>query len=146
MSKKKFKQGYYAFLTVAWVGMFAPITVWICMNLDKYFVHKSGMTVGMGGILAALFVVLLLKYGIKRFGPVFWMGLLFAISYCLESIITDIVPLSLCAFIGSLIFAVFSLPAKHFKKKLDTYTDEEIRQVVRTQPKTEVTYKGNGRC
>lgn len=145
MNKKSFKSWYIIFSVLAWIGLLAPLGFWIGVNFDKYVVQKSGFSVTTGGILAVLFVVLLLKYGIKRFGKVFWMSLLLAIVYCLDTIIVDMLPITFFAWLGALIFSIFELPAKHFKKKLDVYVNEEIRVVARNTATTQ-NINTNGRC
>lgn len=143
MSKGKLKFWWLIFTLVAWVAMLTPISVWIGINFEKYVVQKSGFSVTTGGILAVLFIVLLLKYGIKKFGKIFWMTLLLVIVYCLDTIIIDALPLTFFTWIGTCLFTVFEIPAKYFKNKLDVYTNEEIRVIART---TTETTKTNGRC
>lgn len=132
MSKKKFKKWYYLFLGLAWIGLLTPISIWIGINFDKYIVQKSGFSVTTGGALAVLFVVLLLKYGIKKFGKVFWMTLLLMIVCCLDTIISDALPLTFFTWLGAILFSVFEMPKNYFKRKLNVYVDEEIREDART--------------
>lgn len=131
MSKKKFKKWYILFLILAWIGLIAPISIWVGINFDKYVVQKSGFSVTTGGALAVLCVVLLLKYGIKKFGKVFWMTMLLMIVYCLDTIIVDALPLTFFTWLGALIYSIFEIPMKHFKNKLNIYVDEEIRVTAR---------------
>lgn len=132
MNKKKFRRWYRFFLGLAWIGLLTPIGIWIGINFDKYIVQKSGFSVTTGGALAVLFVVLLLKYGIKKFGKVFWMTLLLAIVYCLDTIISDALPLTFFTWLGAILFSVFEMPKNYFKRKLNVYVDEEIREDART--------------
>jgi hypothetical protein len=135
MSKKKFKKWYLFFLVLAWVGLLTPISVWVGINFDKYVMNKSGFSVTTGGALAVLFIVLLLKYGIKKFGKVFWMTLLLMIIYCLDTIIADALPLTFFTWIGALLFSLFEMPKNYFKHKLNVYVDEEIREDARKSTK-----------
>lgn len=135
MSKKKFKKWYVFFLVLAWVGLLTPISVWVGINFDKYVMNKSGFSVTTGGALAVLFIVLLLKYGIKKFGKVFWMTLLLMIIYCLDTIIADALPLTFFTWIGALLFSLFEMPKNYFKHKLNVYVDEEIREDARKSTK-----------
>lgn len=147
MSKGKLRTWYWIFNILSWVSLFTPISIWIGINFAKYIVQKSGFSVTTGGILAVLFVVLLLKYGIKRFGSIFWMTLFFAIVYCLDTIISDMLPLTFFAWIGVIVFNLFRTPAKYFKNKLEVYCNEEVRTVARNTTNTKID-KTNyyGRC
>lgn len=145
MSKKSLRTWYVIFLILSWIALLTPISVWIGINFDKYVVQKSGVSVTIGGILAVLFVVLLLKYGIKKFGKVFWMSLLLVIVYCLDTIIADMLPLTFFTWLGALMYSLLDLPAKYFKRKLEVYTNEEVRVVARNTATTEIT-NTNGRC
>jgi hypothetical protein len=150
MSKKKFKKWYLIFLILSWIALITPLAVWIGINFDKYVVQKSGFSVTIGGVLAVLSVVLLLKYGIKKFGKVFWMSILLAIVYCLDTIITDALPIVFFTWLGVLLFSIIEKPAKYFKNKLDVYVDEEIRVEARNTTTTKTTNtrttNRSGRC
>ena len=149
MSKSKFRKWYFIFIVLAWVGLLTPISIWIGINFNKYIVQTSGLTVTTGGALAVLFVVLLIKFGVKRFGKVFWMTLLLMIVLCLESIITDALPLTFFTWLGTMIYTILEKPAHFFKGKLTVYVNEEIREEARTNAKqtkkTETSIK-SGRC
>ena len=127
MSKKKFRKWYVLFLILAWAGLLTPIGIWIGLNFDKYIMQKSGFSVTTGGALAVLFIVLLLKYGIKKFGKVFWMTLLLMIVLCLDTIIADALPLTFFTWLGAILYSFFEIPKNHFKSKLNVYINEEIR-------------------
>lgn len=147
MSKKKFRKWYFLFLGLAWIGLLAPLSIWVGINFEKYIVQKSGFSVTTGGILAVLFVVLLLKYGIKKFGKVFWMTMLLMIVYCLNTIIVDALPLTFFTWLGALLYSVFEVPKNYFKNKLNVYVDEEIRTEARntTTENTETKAKAERR-
>lgn len=145
MSKKSLRTWYWLFAILSWIALLTPISIWIGINFEKYVVQKSGVSVTVGGILAVLFVVLLLKYGIKKFGKVFWMSMLLVIVYCLNTIIADMLPLTFFTWLGALMHSVLDIPAKYFKRKLEVYTNEEVRVVARNTTTTEVT-NTNGRC
>jgi hypothetical protein len=147
MNKSKFIKWYLMFITLAWIGLLTPISVWIGINFDKYIIQTSGLTVTTGGILAVLFIVLLLKFGLKRFGKVFWMTMLLVIVMCLESIIVDALPLTFFTWLGVLIYTILEKPAHYFKNKLTVYTNEEVRVNARVNTtKQETSIKRSGRC
>lgn len=144
MSKKRIKFLRDLFSIISYTLLFLPIVVWVLLNVDKYFVHKSGMTVGMGGIMAILFIILLLKYGFKKFSKVFWVSFLLAIVFCLNTIVVDLLPITFFAWIGVILFAIFEIPMNYYKRRYETYSEEEIRVHVRNEHSN--TYEGNGRC
>lgn len=155
MNKNKYRKYYYLFLILAWIGLLTPVGIWIGMNFDKYIIQKSGFTVSVGGILAVLYIILLLKYGLKKFGKIFWMTFLLIIVICLDTIIADALPLTFFTWIGVVLYTILEMPAKFFKKKLETYVNEEIRESARQsaknqkeQPKRRIVIKrnDNGRC
>lgn len=145
MSKKSLRTWYLMFAILSWIALLTPISIWIGINFDKYIVQKSGVSVTVGGVLAVLFVVLLIKYGIKKFGKVFWMSMLLVIVYCLDTIIVDMLPITFFTWLGALMFSILDLPTKYFKKKLEVYTNEEVRVIARTTTETTQTTT-SGRC
>ena len=145
MSKKNIRFWFVIFTILSWIGMLTPIGIWVGINFNKYIVQKSGLSVTTGGILAVLFIVLLLKYGIKKFGKIFWMTMLLVIVYCLDTVIVDALPLTFFTWLGTVIFSVLEMPAKYFKNKLDVYVNEEIRVIARNTT-SNVPTKTSGRC
>lgn len=144
MSKWKLTLLYNLFLIIAYGGLFAPITYLLIANWDIYFAkNESAFNVSLGGILVLLAIVLLMKYGVKKFKPIFWSGLLFVITFCLDSIIKDLVAITFFVLIGVAWFTIFQMPLKHYKKLLGAYTDETVRTHARETVK-EKTY--GGRC
>jgi peptidoglycan/LPS O-acetylase OafA/YrhL len=142
MSKSKFRKYYIIFAIIAWIALLTPISIWVGINFDDYVVQKSGFSVTTGGILAVLYIVLLLKYGLKRFGKVFWVTLLLVIVYCLDTIIVDALPLTFCAWLGTIAYSIFECPMKYFKGKLNVFVNEEVRVTARKQAEnTEETPK-----
>lgn len=146
MSKKKIKSLKNLFSFIAYVLLFLPLGIWVALNADKYFVHKSGMSVGMGAIMAVLFIILLLKYGFKKFNKVFWISFLLAIVACLNTIVEDLLPITFFAWIGVILFSIFEIPINYYRKKYNTYEDEETRTYVRNNNINGNGYNGNGRC
>lgn len=141
MSKKKIRILYFSFEIISWVCLFTPLLVVIIMNWDKYFVQKSGWSVAMGGVYAILLIVLLLKFGSKKFNKIFWITSLLIVVYCLNSIIQDMLLLTFVSWIGGVAYWILEFPKNYFKKRYDTYIDEvrreQARQEVRTQYREE---------
>jgi hypothetical protein len=153
MNKKKFRKWYWIFSILSWISLLTPLAVWIGINFDKYVVQKSGFSVTVGGVLAVLSVVLLLKYGIKKFGKVFWMSILLVIIYCLDTIIVDALPITFFTWLGTLLFSILEKPAQYFKEKYNVYVNEEIRVDARNSATTTTSsttekrlINVNGRC
>jgi hypothetical protein len=113
-------------------------------NWDIYFAkNESAFNVSLGGILVLLTIVLLMKYGVKKFKPIFWFGMLFVITFCLQTIITDLVAITFFVLIGVTWFTIFEMPMKHYKKLLYAYTDESVRTFARETTKEK---SFGGRC
>jgi hypothetical protein len=144
MRKGKLRLLYALFTTLAYGGLFAPITTLLIMNRDVYFIkNESSLSVSLGGILVLLTIVLLMKYGVKKIKPIFWAGILFVITYCLDSIIKDLVSITFFVLIGVSIFTIFQMPMNHFKRLLNSYTDEQVRTYAR---ETTIEQSFGGRC
>lgn len=144
MSKGKLRLLYAIFSTLAYGGLLAPITYLLIKNREVYFIkNESVFNVSMGGILVLFTIVLLIKCGIKKIKPIFWAGLLFLITFCLDSIIKDLVAITFFVLIGVTIFTIFQQPMNHFKRLLASYTDEQVRTHARETVK-EKTF--GGRC
>lgn len=132
MSKKKIRFLYYLFAMIMYVGLFAPLLFWVIKNFDIYFVtNKSGLSVGLGGVISGIAIALLMKKGFKSFNAIFWATLFLIIVYCLNSVIKDLLPITLCAWIGSLWKEIFALPTKYYRHLLLTYSEEENRTYAR---------------
>ena len=128
MSNKKLKLLKYLFTTLAYIGLFSPITIVLIKNFDVYFTeNKSAFSVGMGGVLAILSIVLLAKYGFKRLNKVFWSTILWVMVICLETILKDAVVIVTAVDIGVVAFVVFEIPMNYFKKRCEIRNNEVDR-------------------
>lgn len=151
MSKGKLRFLKYLFLTLAYTCLFLPIFV-ICIVYREEFFHKNveGFTVGMGGILAIVYVAILFKIGFKKIHPTISCGILTLVCYCLQTILNRAVVLSIGLTVGVALYSIFMLPEKHFAKMLETYIDEEVREGVRTRVNRKVRVltetEESGRC
>lgn len=146
MSKKKYRKFYFLFLILSWICLFTPILIVIIINWDRYFIQKSGWSVGMGGVLAVLLVVLLLKYGSKKFNRIFWSTAFLIVVICLNSIIQDALILSFTFWLGTLLFTILEIPTNYFKKRYDIYneaiTREEAKEEYRQQKEVDTDIEG----
>lgn len=144
MSKGKLRLLYVIFFVLAYGGLFAPITYLLIENWDIYFIkNESAFSVSMGGIFVLLTIIMLIKYGFKKIKPIFWSGMLFIITYCLDSIIKDLVSITFFVLIGVALFTIFQMPMNHFKRLLTSYTDEQTRTFARETVKEK---SFGGRC
>lgn len=107
------------------------------MNWDKYFIQKSGWSVGMGGVYAVLLVVLLLKYGSKKFNRVFWTTSMLVVVYCLNSIIQDMLLLTFVFWVGTIAFTILEIPTNYFKKRYNIYNEAMIREQAKEEYRQE---------
>lgn len=138
--KKITKKGLIAktrlFYILAYIGLFTPLMILVAINFDKYFItNKSAFSVATGGVLSGIFAILLVKVGFKKLHKAIWATFIVIIIWCFNSIIKDMLPISIAFWIGTMIFSIFEIPGKHYKKMLETWGDEEIRMYVRNESK-----------
>ncbi len=138
LSKKNLIVKKYTFRIAMYVGLFLPMFILGCVNFDKYFAtNKDSFSVASGGILMAIFTVLLAKVGIKKLHKLISATFMVAIIWCLNSIISDFLIIACMFWVGVAIYSVLEIPASHYTKLLDTWNDEEVRMYVRTKPNEE---------
>ncbi len=146
MSKNKIVRLRNFFGFISYFGLFAPISILLVLNFDIYFKeNKAGLSVATGGILLFLMVVLLMKFGFKKFNKLFWMTFLLIIVMCLETILQDSTIIVFCAWIGCVWFTIFEMPLKYYQKHLDSWNDESTRENARVTSRNNNQTR-NGRC
>lgn len=130
MTSKKLNLLKRLFTGAAYIGLFTPIIVVLIKNFDVYFTeNKSAFSVGIGGVLLGLGIVLLLKYGFKRVNKVFWSTLFWVIIFCLETILKDAVVIATAIEIGVVAFVIFEIPMNYFKKRCEIRRNEVDRMI-----------------
>lgn len=122
MSSKKIRLFKYLFWTLAYLGLFLPICVYIGVNYKDFFTKKETLSIAVGGIMAIIAIILLIKVGFKKINQVWWAAMLVVISYCLDTVMEHMLYISCMIFIGTLVFAIFKEPAIYFSKRLETFT------------------------
>lgn len=122
MPSKKIRIFKYLFWTLAFVGLFLPITIYIGVNYKIFFTKKESISIAVGGSLSFVAIALLIKIGFKKINAVWWAGFLVAIAYCFDSIMEHMLAITCMIFLGTLIFTIFKLPAMYFSKRLETFT------------------------
>lgn len=128
MNNKKLTLLKNLFTILAYVSLFTPIIVVLINNFDVYFTeNKSAFSVGVGGILAILSIVLLAKYGFKRINKVFWSTILWIIVVCTETILKDAVVIATAVEIGVVLFVIFEIPMNYFNKRCEIRRNEVDR-------------------
>ena len=136
LTKKNLIIKKYALLVSMYVGLFLPMFVLGCVNFDKYFAtNKDSFSVASGGILMAIFTALLAKIGIKKLHKLISASFIVAIIWCLNSIISDFLVISIMFWIGIAIYSIIEIPYQYYSKLLNTWNDEEVRMYVRTKDK-----------
>ena len=152
MSNKKLKLFKNLFTALAYIGLFTPITIVLIKNFDIYITeNKSAFSVGIGGVLAILSIVLLAKYGFKRLNKVFWSTMLWVIVICLETILKDAVVIVTAVEIGVVAFVIFEMPMNYFKKRCEVRRNEVDRiiannEYIEQQNKTKEKQEKRTRC
>lgn len=125
---------------LAWILLFSPLSGVVIKNWNKYFLtNKAGFSVATGGVLAILLVVLLLKYGAKKFGKLFWATALLVCVWSLNSIIQDALVLTLAFWIGACCYSICEFPRNYYKKRLDAWNEEVVKTYAREETKQKIT-------
>ena len=150
MSKKKLRLLKYLFMTLSYVGLFLPLVIMFCINWNKYIVQREGLAVTFGGVTFCFMVVLATRVGIKKFNSVFWSTLMLIVVYSLNSIIQDLLPLTFCFWIGTIVYKILEMPTNYYKKRLRIVLEEIDRTYTRETVKKEIAKEqektiGNGR-
>lgn len=149
MSNKKVSLLRWLFTLTAYIGLFTPIVVVLIKNFDIYFTeNKSAFSVGIGGILLFLGIVLLLKYGFKTINKLFWSTLFLIVIVCLDTILQDAVVIATAIEIGVVAFVIFEIPMNYFKKRCEVRRNEKDRMIANqefTQEQLNIKEKNNKR-
>lgn len=132
LNKKSLIIKKYTFKTLMYVGLFTPMFILGCVNFNKYFAtNKDSFSVAAGGVLMAIFTVLLAKIGIKKLHKIISASFVVGIIWCLNSIIKDFLTISIMFWLGIAIYSIFEIPNNYYTRLLDTWNDESVRMAVR---------------
>lgn len=134
MNKKQLRLWKYFFGGISYILLFLPLFI-ICIIYRKEFFTQNvgGFTVGLGGCLAVFYFIIAIKIGLQKINPIITTGVLVVVVYCLQTILNRGFILSLGLFGGVVMFEILQLPYNHFKKLLDVYVSEEVRENVRAK-------------
>ena len=134
MSKKQLRFWKYFFGLLSYILLFLPLFI-ICIVYRHEFFTKNvgGFTVGLGGILAVIYIVILIKIGFQKINPIISTAVLVVVMYCLQTILNRGFILSIGLFAGVVAFEVLQLPYKHFSKLVEAWITEEVRENVRAK-------------
>lgn len=144
LTKKSLIKRKYFFKTLMYFGLFLPMFILACAKFNDYFAtNKDSFSVASGGILIAIFTLLLVKVGIKKMHKLVTTTFLIAIIWCFNSIIKDFLLIACMFWIGMFIYSILEVPANYYSKLLDTWNDEEIRMTVRRNPEEDESKKEN---
>lgn len=144
MTKKKISLLFILFAILSYGGLLFPILFYMMKQWDTFFVHKEGMTVSLGFIIALVMIVLLIRVGFKKIKGIIWATLFMLTITCLNPIIHSLKDISFVFWIGVVIFTIFAIPMNYFKNLLFSYVDEGVR--TRSREETKSTINSNGRC
>lgn len=152
MSKKRLRIWKYFFLVLSYILLFLPIFI-ICIVYHKEFFTQNvgGITVGLGGALACVYIVVLIKIGFQKINPIISTAILVVVMYCLQTILNRGFILSIGLFAGVTAFEITQMPYKHFAKLTEVYVSEEVREYVREKKDRKVKVvayneEESGRC
>ena len=133
MYKKKLIKRLLIFYSIAYTCLFTPLLVLCIVNHKEYFVmNKQGLSVAFGGILLLIYVVLLAKVGFTKLHQAVRASMMLVIMVCLQSIINDLVIITLCYWVGVVAFSIFQVPAHRAWEDLKIYRSERVRLEART--------------
>lgn len=126
--KKKLWVKCLSFYAVAYTCLFLPILILCLVNRERYFVmNKGGLSIAFGGILLIIYVVLLAKVGFTKLHQVVRASMMLVIVLCLQTIVNDLVYITLCYWVGVVTFSIFQLPAHRYWEDLKIYRAESVR-------------------
>ena len=134
MSKKQLRFWKYFFGLLSYILLFLPLFI-ICIVYRNEFFTKNvgGFTVGLGGILAVIYIVILIKIGFQKINPIISTAVLVLVMYCLQTILSRGFILSIGLFAGVVAFEILRLPYNHFSKLTEAWVTEEVRENVRAK-------------
>lgn len=152
MSKKKLRFLKYLFLVLSYILLFLPLFIICLIYKDEFFTKNvGGFTVGLGGALFVVYVIVLIKIGFQKINPIISTAILVVVMYCLQTILNRGFILSVGLFAGVVCFEILQLPYKHFAKLTEAYVTEEVREDVREKKDRKVKViayneEESGRC
>lgn len=131
----------YLFMFLSYLGLFLPLIIMFGINWNNYIVQKEGLSVTFGGMIFCIMIILALKFGFKKFNGLFWSTLMLIVVYSMNSIIQDLLPLTFCFWIGTIIYKVLEIPANYYTKRCKTILEETDRTYTRETIKKEIRKK-----
>lgn len=150
-NKKKSKLGVWLFALeiLSFLASAGPLIVTMILKRSEYFTEPSdSVKLGLGALLVFVFIVFKTLGRIKMPRGIVGFGLLFLLSYLLESILKDMLLLSGMAFLGETLDLIFFRgQIKKVKEKIAlnktaaTTADVTVSGVEELMKK----YVGNGR-
>lgn len=123
----------------------APLAIAIIVNRDRYFgTPEESVKLGIGLIIGIVFICLKVLAKIKIPSRLVTYGIVFAMVYLLQSILTDLLLLSGMAFLGEILdFLFFQRAIRRTRERIsaETTADATAVQVEKLFDK----YVGSGR-
>lgn len=117
-----------------------PITLLIIFKHDDWVTQKGdGMSIAVGVIIGIVYAVLVLKGLLKFISPkisfIISLAVFSAVFYFFDSIINDLLFISLSVLIGAILFFVFNAIAKRQLEIAKIFADEQIKMLARDNPR-----------
>lgn len=126
----KYKQGVL-FTAIALLFLVIPEAVLFYINRDVYFIDNQGGDIAVGGMLLIVFTLMLVFGAFKNIEPlfsgVFSLGVILAITYFFNSILSDLFNIVLAGLIGYIGFAIFFKIAQRKFEYAKSYRTEKAR-------------------
>lgn len=123
---------------LSFIASIAPMAIYVGVNHGKYIkTAADSVKLSLGFIICAVLVLLKVLGKLKIPSRLTGFGIVFALSYFLDSILNDLIVLSFLAFLGELIdLIIFQSRIKKLKERIQIgktadATAEKIEEVMK---------------
>lgn len=112
---------------LSFVASCAPVTVYFCINHDKYIMTvPDKIKLGLGAAFVAVIVVLKLLGKLKVNSRITVFAIVFLLSYLLEAVLQDLLVFSFLALVGEIADTIIMVFVRRMKAKLLLEKSAEI--------------------
>lgn len=117
MTKQKFK--IIALYVLSFLCSMLPVTIYFAINHAKYIsTVPAKIKLGIGAVVLIVIVALKLAGKLKINSRIVVFGIVFALSYLLDSILNDLIIFSGLALLGEALDMIVSIFIKREKRKI----------------------------
>lgn len=127
--RKKFVTEKIVMQIIHFVLLLAPLASWVIFKREAYFTYKNGLSVSLGGILAAIIAFFLIKKQFTIFSGIWKFVIAFALCYFFQGIMNDAVFISGAVLLGYFLSMWFINPINKRKLLIQEIDKVSINQV-----------------